>query len=40
MCEVVHSDPAAPGGEAISKIMLEIVEDIGDDKYYYMDVID
>ena len=39
MCEVVRSDPAAPVGEAISKIKLEIVEEIGDDKYCYMEVI-
>ena len=40
MCELVRSDPAAPVGEAISKIKLEIVEEIGDDEDFYMEVID
>ena len=40
MGELVRKDPAAPVGEAIKSVKMDIVEEHGDDDDYYMEVID
>ena len=39
MGELVRKDPAAPVGEAIKCVKMDIVEELGDDDEYYMEVI-
>ena len=40
MAELVRTDPAAPVGEAIKSVKMDIVEELGEDDDHYMEVID